>query len=288
MTKTSQKINLSSLQVLKTLQTLFEDNFTMQELVTRLNINEKEAIFNNSIISKYINTCRFCGFNIPKINNRYVVAKIPFGIKFSTEEIDLIERLTNNIKENLTNKQNKLYNSLISKLNRYSNKKIIAVSPKYYENFVELFERAVTDRRMIKLILKSHVEIIGTPIKIIDTNGKSFFHIFCRNKDRMVDVNRVSGIEVMQEKFIHKFSDQSVVFILKGKLAKRYQARENETVMQEADSDIITVSNRGENKEVLLSRLLRYDDLCEIISPKSYREEMAQLIEDTLANYGEN
>ena len=46
------------------------------------------------------------------------------------------------------------------------------------------------------------------------------------------------------------------------------------------------VINRNENKELLLSRLLRYDDKCEIIQPKSYREEMKTIINDMLANYG--
>ena len=64
------KRNVSGMQVIKTLQTLLEDNYTMQELITRLNENEKEPIFNHSVISKYINTCRYCGIDIPKIHFR--------------------------------------------------------------------------------------------------------------------------------------------------------------------------------------------------------------------------
>ena len=61
MIKESLKKNLSSMQVLKTLQVLLEGNFTMQELIKKLNQNEETPVFNNSVISKYINTCRFCG-----------------------------------------------------------------------------------------------------------------------------------------------------------------------------------------------------------------------------------
>ena len=59
--KLSQKKNLSSMQVIKTLQTLLQGNFTMNELIEKLNANESEPIFNNSVVSKYINTCRYCG-----------------------------------------------------------------------------------------------------------------------------------------------------------------------------------------------------------------------------------
>ena len=70
MIKESLKKNLSSMQVLKTLQVLLEGNFTMQELIKKLNQKEETPVFNNSVISKYINTCRFCGIDIPKIHNK--------------------------------------------------------------------------------------------------------------------------------------------------------------------------------------------------------------------------
>ena len=69
------KRNQSSMQVLKTLLLLLQDNYTMSELVEQLNLNEKEPIFNNSVVSKYINTCRFCGIEILKIHNKYYVTK---------------------------------------------------------------------------------------------------------------------------------------------------------------------------------------------------------------------
>ena len=125
------------------------------------------------------------------------------------------------------------------------------------------------------------------PVKMAVNNGKNFFHVIYKNKDRMIDMSRVSGIEVLNEKFIATFSDQVVVFELKGALAQRYNLRENERIIKPYDGNSITVSNQGESKEILFSRLLRYDDKCEIIHPKSYREEMAQVINSALSNYEE-
>ena len=51
--------------------------------------------------------------------------------------------------------------------------------------------------------------------------------------------------------------------------------------------EYITISNVGEDKDKLLSRLLRYDKYCEILKPIEYREEMKTIINDMLANYGE-
>ena len=47
------KTNIAGMQVIKTLLMLLEDNYTMSELVEKLNEAEKEAIFNNNVISKY-------------------------------------------------------------------------------------------------------------------------------------------------------------------------------------------------------------------------------------------
>ncbi len=76
-TKEAVKRNQSSMQVLKTLKLLLEDNYTMTELIQKLNSQEKEPVFNNSVVSKYINTCRFCGMEIPKIHNKYFVSSVP-------------------------------------------------------------------------------------------------------------------------------------------------------------------------------------------------------------------
>ena len=86
------KRNQSSMQVLKTLQLLLEDNYTMSELIEKLNEKEDEPIFNNSVVSKYINTCRHCGIDIPKIHNKYFVANLPFGLDLSVRDLDLLEK----------------------------------------------------------------------------------------------------------------------------------------------------------------------------------------------------
>ena len=78
---------------------------------------------------------------------------------------------------------------------------------------------------------------------------------------------------------------QVVTFKLTGNLAKRYEARPNESVELSPDGSLI-VTNKNENKELLFSRLLRYDDKCEIIRPVAYREEMKELIDKMLQNYG--
>lgn len=285
--KLSQKKNLSSMQVIKTLQVLLEGNFTMSELIEKLNQNEEEPVFNNSVISKYINTCRYCGIEIPKIHNKYFVTSMPFGLELTNTDINLLESMQNLVKNEMTSKYNKLFNSFVEKLNRYSNKKIARVEKATYQLTSELFENAVTDKRKIQLMLKNRVIMECIPIKITEVKGKTYFNVFYKNRERMIDSARVSGLEVMKQKFLQNFNDESVIFLIRDDLAARYDLRENEQYTKTDRIGWKAISNRGENKEVLLSRLLRYDNKCEIVSPQSYRDEMKQILDSALSNYGE-
>ena len=282
--KVSQKKNLSSIQVIKTLQILMQGTYSMNDLVLKLNENEKEAVFNNSVISKYINTCRFCGFDIPKINNAYYVAKIPFGLDLSMNDIDLLKSIQLFINEEMPSKSANLINSVMKKINTFSNKKISKTEKSGFNLSVELFERAIAQQRKIKLMFKNRSELECIPLSITKEGNKTFFNVFFK-KIRNIDVARLSGIEISGKKSEQVFGlEQVVIFKLKGKLAKRYEAREHESINIDADGTII-VTNNNENKEALLSRLLRYEEDCEIIHPKSYRDSIKNIINNMLNNY---
>ena len=287
MGKVSQKKNLSSIQVIKTLKLLMQGDYSMNELVELLNQNEEEPIFNNSVISKYINTCRFCGIQIPKVKNKYYVAKLPFGLELTPIDTDLLNNLKFVIENDFAKKWGLVFNKFAEKLNRYSNTDIQTVNKDNFKLSYELFERAVSQKRKIKLIFKNRLEQECIPISISHARGKNFFIVF-NKRIRQIDINRLSGIQVTDNRYNEVFDgNQTVIYKLRGGLAKRYEARENEIIEQNSDGTI-TVTNRNENKEYLLSRLLRYDDKCEILQPKYFREEMKALLDDMLKNYGES
>lgn len=289
MDKLAQKRNASSMQVLKTLRVLMEGNYGMNELITKLNSQEKTPVFNNSVISKYINTCRFCGIDIPKVLNKYYVAYVPFGLKFDDDEISLLQVIQAIVKKTMSGNSINLFDSFLKKLNQFSAKKIARIEPKDYHMSFELFQRAVNQRRKVKLIFKNRYELEGIPLGISKGKGKIFFEVFNR-RVRKIDATRLTGIETLSDRFIEPQIDTpTVIFKLKGGLAKRYTIRgEYETLVTPLSLEgEITIANKGENKNALLSRLMRYDDQCELVSPKSYRDDMKQMIADTLKNYGE-
>lgn len=210
---------------------------------------------------------------------------MPFGFDLELSEIKILQMFHEIISKSMSSKQLSIFNSFLSKIERYSNKKIVRVDKKEFILSFEIFAKAIAKKRKIKLIFKNKAELECIPINISEDSGKVFFNVY-NKRIRNIDISRLAGIELLNAEFVDIFDgNQVAVFKLKGDLAKRYELRENETLQVNSDGSI-SVTNRNENKDLLLSRLLRYENLCEIIRPKTYREEFIQILNDTLANYG--
>ncbi|MCQ2755124.1 MAG: hypothetical protein MJ231_08805, partial [bacterium] len=269
-----------------TLQLLLEGNYTMTELVEKLNAQEKTPIFNNSVVSKYINTCRFCGIDIHKIHNKYFVSKTPFGLEVSSAEIDLLEELQK-ASIQLPNSISREFKQFIQTLGKYSNKEISRVDAKTIAIVYDMFERAVENKRKIILMFKVKSLLECTPLEIVTKNNKIFFKVLVKGKERLIGEERISGIEVSDRQYVEDIVEKAVTFRLSGDLAKRYTPRENE-VVDIINTNELKVTNKFEDKKSLFARLMRYDTCCEILYPLQYREDFKNMLNKTLNNYGVN
>jgi len=77
----------------------------------------------------------------------------------------------------------------------------------------------------------------------------------------------------------------TVVFKVKNRLARSYKLKdgEYESGIEKDGSKVIV--NKNEPLDKLISRLMRYSINCEVISPKTLRNEMLNRISNTLNNY---
>ena len=178
------------------------------------------------------------------------------------------------------------FKKLINKISKYSNLNIKNNCEVINKKNIEDFEKAIESRRKIELIFDARTVLVCTPLEIIQHAGKTFFNILDENGEKLYCTDKIISINILQDRITYKKEEITVLFKLRGGLAKRYTPRENETVEIDKEPDTILVANKGENKEILFARLLRYDSCCEIISPKSYRNEMKDLLKNMLSNYG--
>ena len=216
------------------------------------------------------------------------MASLPFGIDISAHELDLIEDLRYAVKNTMSAKADETFETFLANLSKYSNKQIIRVEPKTIQKAFELFDKAVAEKRKINLLFRAKAVFECIPLRIVQKKGKTCFNVIHEGKEKVIAADRISGLEIMDRRFAQtdNSSQQEVVFKLKGKLAGTYTLRENEEIMPDSSEGNLVVSNKGEKKDILFSRLLRYDKSCEILYPLHYREEMKNLLDEMLKNYG--
>ena len=76
-----------------------------------------------------------------------------------------------------------------------------------------------------------------------------------------------------------------IIALIKNYHEKTYKLKENEYSDGYNENGELIVINKNESFDKLIQRLMRYTDSCEIISPKNLRDEMIQILNDTISNY---
>lgn len=281
------KINVSSLRVLQMLQLLFEKSYTMNDLMEALSQVSKERC-SNFLISKYINTCRFCGIDIRKIDGKYTLLNLPFGIEFSDNVLDLFEKINAYSSKMRLGKNVRAYNSLIAQINRRSGRYYAKVEIPEEDKYIKDFEYALENGWKVDIKYKNGVDvekILCEPLEMACDGYKLAVIVNYQGEKKKILYSDIEDLMISDVKSSGNILSTSVIFTLKNALAKRYTLRPDEKVVGITDDGSITVLNKTEDKQSLLNRLLKYDKMCEVVSPRMYRKEMKNLIDKTLANY---
>lgn len=282
-----RKINIASYRVLRTLQCLFEQNMTMDELVSKLSAEFSDG-YNNFVASKYINTCRSCGIDIQKIKGQYVVMNIPFGKKFTGNEVELLYEISQYSKGIKSHNVEQHIEDFLSKLHITLFKSGNGIKSSENYRIIKQFEKALAVNSDIELVFNNGDKQHCTPSDIIINDEKLVFKVNKDGREEIIIPDELSDIRVEDENAKKaKFISEEVIFELSGKLAKRYQLRENEQIIKVKRSGTIVISNKYENHTDLKRRLMRYDALCKVVKPQEFADEMKDNIIGALANYTE-
>ena len=281
-----RKINIASYRVLKTLLLLFEKDMTMNELVEALDA-DGSGTYNNFVVSKYVHTCKSCGLDIQKIDGKYCLVNFPFRIKFTPEETKLVFELQTCSEALKSKSQDKSMQSLLEKLHLPFFKS--GVGFKSSENYliVKLFEKAMAAESDVLLTFKDGSQKQCTPADIVMDNDKILLRVVSDNGVVDIYPDKLANVKPTNKSARKtKISGSEVIYELKGKLAKRYQLRENEQILKFKPDGTIVITNKFEDKTKLLHRLMRYDALCKIVKPQEYVDDFKKMINDALGNYG--
>lgn len=302
----NNKYNESCIRIFDILK-LFSKRVVDFSEVISLFADENGKITQNSnvLLNKYLNTLKIFGVDFVKSKNIYYIKKMPFTYSFSDEDLDAVSLILSYLslvpngatKNNLTDFLKTLEDRFDdnTKQRRFSLKKSVVDSDLYvyfvtHEKLISEVYNACLEKKRIEMTYKrgpKTLTAIVNPMEIRYESDKIIFSSFNNLTRQVVDtpIHKVVSIKKLNSTFNSNVPCMSVVFVLKGTLAKRYKIREWERVENTSSDSELTIINEGEDLEALMTRLLRYGENCKVVSPVEFKNEMKSRIRSTLDNY---
>lgn len=306
----NKKLNAGCIKIFQFLQLLYEDEADYQRVVEifKDEISTKNAQNSNSIqvlINKYINALKIFGIKIIKEKNKYKLQSSLYSMKLSTDDIKSMSILLASSQNFPDKKSGDTVKEFIDKIElRMSNedKNILSTYIKnsdydfsfYYSDLREQINKCIElaeHNRIINLVYLNKKKEIKLKCKVKDVifdSRTAYLMVYDRisRENIKIAIPNILSIDDSPASTVNTTeSTTTVVFKLKGRLAKTYHLRPGEKSTPEGDNLIVVT--RDEPIESLLSRLIRYSTDCEIQSPKFLRDKMFTLINDMLKNYDE-
>lgn len=301
-----KKISDTSVRVLETLKFLATKNASIQDIIRYFEkFDPNNRIYTNEVILKYINTLKVFGFRFRKQKDKYILLNLPQQFDLNEKDlksISVLEKYAGLFPEEKVTKEIQLFLYEIER--RYSdNTCLIANNIKkpnltdlnlvYFKHIKQIqeCEKYCIDTQRLKITYEkpdhTTATIIAEPCEIKYLENEVYFSVYNPSSAQIQDlkINSIIKIEQLPLKSNSINMPSTVSFRLKGRLAKAYNLHEGEKLLQIEKDGSTIILNQREDKNLLIKRLMRYGENCELITPKNLREEMRELIKSTIENY---
>ncbi len=310
MKKTSQKLNNGCLNIFKFLKLLYADEADYDSVIRIFKEDiEKEKENNNHkaknlvqvVLNKYVNALKIFGVKIKKEKNKYKLESSLYSLHYTLNELkalSIIENAGSNIPDEDINDNisNLLFNLFLrmgnNDKNMFSQFNSEFDLSFYYSDLkdqIENCKKYCAEHMQLKIIYQiknKEIKSICIPKEIIYSIKTAYLSVYDIKKTQNIEIPlpNILSISQLPSKCAESQSTTTILFKLKGRLAKTYKLKSGEKLQDKKD-DFIVISNSEEPLDKLLPRLMRYGELCEIVNPKYIRAEMINLLNDTLKNY---
>lgn len=285
----------ASYRLFMLLSFLSDNKASVKDIVNYLeSIDPENRRYSVITVYKYLNSIKALGFKLIKNDNQeYAFAKRPFVFNFSDNFISALKFFESysdyieeeNLKINLKSFLNTVkYSFDDESYSRYENSAVcnIVVRQKYSEDKLKLinkFEQYINDNLKLCISYKENKNtikrIIAAPFEIEYKENKAYFVVYdgIKGQNVFLDLEKIVEMEQLPQKNIGKSLPTTVMYEIRGRLKNRYVLKKYESLYSSTD-DTAVIINKGEDKDKLIKRLIGYCDLCRIISPKSYINDM--------------
>ena len=288
------------------LKLLYDDEATYDKVKLLLASNNTSEINGAVMLNKYLNTLKVFGIIVKKQGQKFVVYNSPYTIDLDNADKDSIVLIKKTLDMLPKSKQIQavydfLKNILVRVNGDFRGKVEEALSQdgdicknlsfyySTYEEQIKRCEKICEDNFCVEVTYNKHNNkfpkiVSGEPVEVKYDGRKIFFIVADKDKNIEIPISKILQIKQLPIVAKNRNNQYKVIYRIKGKLAKAYRPREYEETNIENDGTRIVI-NSGEDYDILLSRLMRYQDNCEILFPKHLREKMHNMIKSTLELY---
>lgn len=302
----NKKIADSGLRILEVLKALSKSPLSIDEMLKLIADNEEiETVYTRETFNKYINTLKLAGFEIHKIDNKYVMTNTLNLINLSNENIRVfkfLRKYAEKIYLNETNQEVIGFLDIVEKtLDKDTEKRFLknkrSIGLKNFDlkipsDIVKKYENFCNEQQKLNLtVLENNQEneykIDPRKIKY----EKEFVYLlgydYVNDEFKKIKIKDIKKCKQLPQKSPENKSSKYITYRLKNRLAKSYVLKENEKLVNIENDNELLISNTNEDINSLFSRLLRYGENCEIVYPKSVRESFKSYIDKILEIYDE-
>ncbi len=253
--------------------------------------------YNSDTLTKYINTLREVGCQIPRSSNRndyaYELVSHPFRITLEAQEIVVVRKLLGLLEKQTDEVLYQDFRAFLEDLawslegsTLKNADELVLDSP--FEMLQLRKERYNQYRRYCQEAFSLEVTyleeaeascLVVEPYDVVERGERLLLMATERNsrEPRSLDIDRVLAVRQLPSKNRRPPILHNVVFALYGRLAKGYRLYPDEKVVYRSSQEV-HVKSRVVDLEGLMTRLLKYGASCQVLSPDGFRETMRQHI----------
>ena len=290
------QISLTGVRSLVLLGLLIEKPRSLEEIRTKfLEYNILEESHSNDILRIDLNTLRAMGCEISRASKstdfKYKLLKHPFDLKINKEEISIIRRAFNKIKNNLSVNALIQYDILFKKIAEHIcdedlKQELYGISSlKHFDiNKIKELEDDCKYKRVLKLTYKTPVtnketeKEIATE-KIVFKNDKVYLFGFDLNlkESVMLHLNRICKI-LSKDNNNGNFYKKSVTVKFKLNNFGTYGLQEGEKIIEGNISEGFIIKGTYHNEFIALQRILSFGTKCIVIEPSDFKNKVVDTL----------
>ena len=263
-------------------------------------------VYNCETLTKYINTLREVGCEIPRSSSRndysYELNKTPFPLALEPAEMAVAEKLLKQLEKQPNEELYKDYRDFLDQLSwavkapqqpAVEASEPVGVFPalELRREQIRTYRRYCLDAFMLEIQYQQAgglKTIYLEPHEVIERENRLLLLGYDQQTQQQVtlDSGRIGKLKQLPSKNRRLVARTVVLFALYGRLAASYRLYPGEKVVYRSAQELHVKTLVSETSG-LMGRLLKYGDACQVLSPESLRETLRNHIDQLLATLQE-